>query len=128
MGDTLTHVHDIPVLLGDPSGPVVRTEAEALDLIVATGHYGAGADWLLLPECRLPAEFFQLSSGFAGAVTQKFVTYGIGLAILGDISARAVGPVADWVRESNKGRHIWFVADAEEFDQLLGRLAARRAK
>jgi hypothetical protein len=127
MADTLAHFHEIPVLLGDPDGPVVRTEADALDLIVATGHHGANADWLLLPQCRLSDDFFNLSTRFAGGVTQKFVTYGIGLAILGDVSARAVGPVADWVRESNKGRHLWFVADTGEFSELLGRLAAKRA-
>ncbi|MBP2324378.1 hypothetical protein JOF56_004763 [Kibdelosporangium banguiense] len=122
--DTLAHIHDVPVLVGDPAGPVARTEADALDLVVAAGHYGANADWLLLPECRLSDDFFNLSTGFAGTVAQKFVTYGIGLAILGDISARAVGPVADWARESNKGRHLWFVADQAEFTALL----AKRAK
>ena len=121
MADTLAHFHGIPVLLGDPDGPVVRTEADALDLIVATGHYGANADWLLLPECRLPDDFFNLSTRFAGNVTQKFVNYGIGLAILGDFYARAAGPVADWTRESNKGRHLWFVADPDEFSELLAR-------
>jgi uncharacterized protein DUF4180 len=128
MADRLAHIHEIPVLLADPDGPVMRTEADALDLVVATGHYGADAEWLVLPKCRLPTEFFTLSTGFAGTVTQKFVTYGIGLAILGDISAHLRGPVADWVRESNKGRHLWFVTDQAELAELLGKLAARRAR
>jgi hypothetical protein len=121
MADTLAHFHEIPVLLGDPAGPMLDTEQDALDMIVATGHYGAGADWLLLPECRLPDDFFNLSTRFAGNVAQKFVNYGIGLAILGDFSARAVGPVADWARESNKGRHLWFVANPDEFSELLAK-------
>ena len=62
-------------------------------------------------------------SGVAGEIAQKCVNYRIGLAVLGDVSeavARSV-PLRDWIRESNKGRHIWFLADAAELAERLAR-------
>jgi hypothetical protein len=47
---------------------------------------------------------------------QKFVQYGVGLVVLGDIFARADASSAlrDFVRECNRGRQTWFVRDEEE--------------
>ncbi|HEY0688089.1 MAG TPA: DUF4180 domain-containing protein, partial [Kribbella sp.] len=66
-------------------------------------------------------EFFQLRTGVAGAIVQKFVQYRTGLAVVGDIAAylAASDTFQDWVRETNRGRHIWFVADLAELEQRL---------
>jgi hypothetical protein len=47
---------------------------------------------------------------------QKFVQYGVGLVVLGDIFARADASSAlrDFVRECNRGRQTWFVRNEEE--------------
>jgi hypothetical protein len=49
------------------------------------------------------------------------VNYGLRLAVVGDISEllERSGALRDFVRESNRGRQVWFVADEAE-------LAARR--
>jgi hypothetical protein len=52
------------------------------------------------------------------------VSYGHRVAIVGDVSAYSASSAAfrDFVRETNRGRQIWFVASLEE---LAARLAAR---
>ena len=70
---------------------------------------------------RLGDAFFQLSTRVAGEAVQKFVNYGIRLAVVGDISAHvaASNALRDFVRESNRGRHVWFVDSLEELERRL---------
>jgi hypothetical protein len=62
----------------------------------------------------LAGDFFVLSSGIAGEVVQKFVNYGIRLAIVGDFSGCTSKPLRDFMYESNKGKHLYFVATVDE--------------
>jgi len=77
--------------------------------------WGVEADWLALPTSRLAADFFRLRTGLAGEVTQKFVNYRVGLAVVGDIAAEVAASDAlrDYVREANRGRQIRFAPDLE---------------
>jgi hypothetical protein len=97
-------------------GPLLSSGADALGLI-----YDASAEWVAVPVARLDPAFFDLSSGVAGDFVQKFVNYGLKLVVVGDISeplARS-GALRDFVRESNRGRQVWFVADAAELERRL---------
>ncbi|HEX4812958.1 MAG TPA: DUF4180 domain-containing protein [Nonomuraea sp.] len=100
-------------------GPPVRGERDALDLIAEA--WAHDATWVAVPAERLHDDFFSLRTGAAGEITQKFVTYRIGLAVVGDISrfTEASAALRAWVLESNRGGHLWFVRD-------LAELAARR--
>ena len=107
-------VHEI-----DPSGPVIVDGQGAVDIIGET--YGVDADVLVIPVERVAPDFFQLSTGVAGEVLQKFVTYGRRVAIVGDIEAHlaASSALRDFVRESNAGRHVWFVPDRATLEARL---------
>ena len=74
-----------------------------------------------IPAERLDDRFYQLSTGVAGEIMQKFVNYRIRLAVVGDISTHVAGSGAlrDLVRETNKGNHVWFVNDLQELDGRL---------
>jgi hypothetical protein len=122
MVDTLEHLAGTAVLVCAGDGPMVRGEADALDLIAEAGQRGAA--WTAVPVGRLADEFFQLRNGIAGAILQKFVNYGMGLAVLGDLSRHTAGSsaVRDLVRESNRGRHHWFLPDLDELEARLSRL------
>lgn len=100
-------------------GPPVAGEQDALDLL--GDAFGAGADTVVVPVERLSPEFFRLRTGVAGAVVQKFANYRVRLIVLGDVSAHvdAGGPLADWIRETGRGRGVWFVADEAELDRRL---------
>lgn len=84
---------------------------------------GAGAGWAAVPVGRLSDDFFRLRTGLAGELSQAFVNYGVGLAVVGDVSAHVEASTAfrDWVRECDRGRHVWFAPD---LPALAARLAA----
>ena len=106
------------LVLGGEGGPVL-SERDASDLVGLAME--AGAEWLAVPTPRLGEAFFQLSSRIAGETIQKLVNYRIRLAVLGDLSAEIAASKAlhDFVYESNKGRHVWFVADLAALEARL---------
>lgn len=119
MADVMQERAGVQVLMCDPDGPKVATEQDALDLI---GASFLGAEVVAVPASRLDASFFSLGTRFAGEIMQKFVNYRMRLAVVGDISAHVAASTAlrDLVYESNRGSHIWFVADLDELDTHLG--------
>ena len=103
----------------DPSGPVIVDGQSVVDIIGET--WDQHADLLVVPVERLAPEFFRLSTGLAGEVLQKFVNYGYRVAIVGDVEAylAASSALRDFVRESNSGRHVWFLPDRAALDARL---------
>lgn len=101
-------------------GAPIASERDGMDLIGEA--MGEGASLLAVPVSRLTGAFFELKTGLAGALAQKIVTYRMRLAILGDVSAEmaASKSFADWVREANAGRDIWFLPDRAALEAKLG--------
>lgn len=116
---TLRTIHDVPVLMCAPEGETIGTVRDALDLIGDAGYQGA--QWVVIPAGRFDEAFFQLSSRIAGEIIQKFVQYRMGIVVLGDISRHTAASSAlrDFVRECNRGRQTWFLADVEELGERL---------
>ena len=107
------------VLVCGADGPLVQKEANALALLGDAMSQEAG--WVLMPAARLHPDFFRLASGLAGGVAQKFVNYRVKLAVVGDIAAQLEksAPLRDFVRETNKGPHLWFIENRAEFERKL---------
>ena len=66
----------------------------------------------------------QARQKLAGDLLQKFVNYEKKVAIVGDISAHveASDALRDFVWESNRGHHVWFVDDEAALEQkIVGR-------
>lgn len=120
MTDLLVEHHGVPVIVCAAEGPTVATVQDALDQLIGGAFYRA--EVVAVPAQRFDDEFFDLSSGLAGEIMQKFVNYHVRLVVLGDIThhLRASSALPDLVRESNRGRHIWFLPDLEA---LAARLA-----
>jgi hypothetical protein len=119
VADHVIERRGVPVLVCDETGPPIASEQDALDVIAAAlGR----ADVAAIPVGRFDERFFALRSRFAGEVMQKFVNYRVRLAIVGDISAHVAASTAlrDLVSESNRGGHVWFVADLDALDARLG--------
>lgn len=85
---------------------------DALDLIATLG-YEYGAQKFTLPQGALDPRFFDLSTGLAGEILQKFVNYRAHVAIIGDFSAPRSQSLADFIRESNRRGSIFFLPDEE---------------
>ncbi|NGN62811.1 DUF4180 domain-containing protein [Streptomyces sp. A7024] len=116
----LEKINGVPVLLCPADGDPIAAERDALDLIGDAGYQGAR--WVAVPAERFGADFFRLRTRVAGDIIQKFVQYGMGLAIVGDISQHieASDALRDFVRECNRGRQTWFVTDTAELGEKLG--------
>ena len=84
MTTTLQTIHDVSVLMCAPEGEAIARESDALDLIGNAGYQGA--TWVVVPVERFDGAFFELRTRVAGDIIQKFVQYGVGLAVIGDIS------------------------------------------
>ncbi|MFB7668106.1 DUF4180 domain-containing protein [Kitasatospora sp. NPDC056138] len=113
MPDTLQNLGTTPVLVCSSDGTPLRDERTATD-VIGEG-LGLGADWVAVPVDRLTDGFFRLRTRIAGDIVQKFATYRLKLAIVGDISHHVDASTAlrDFVRESNRGTQLWFVPDVE---------------
>lgn len=116
----------IRVLHLDADGEPISTPDDASDLVGTAWSHQAGL--VAVPVERLDPKFFRLKSGIAGEITQKFVNYRLCLAVVGDISAKVAKsvPLRDFVRESNRGEHVWFVDDESELDRKLADRARAR--
>lgn len=106
------------LLVGDEGAPVA-SEHDVNGLL--GDAMSEDAHVIAVPVSRLNAQFFELKTGFAGSWAQKSVNYGLKLAVIGDISAETTASrsLADWVREANAGKDIWFVPDIAALESKL---------
>jgi hypothetical protein len=93
-------------------GVAIQTAEDALQLM-GDAYYN-GFDRLIVRVEQLHPDFFDLCTGLAGEILQKFAQYRMGLAIVGDFTQFDSQALADFIRESNKGPHVRFVASVEE--------------
>jgi len=109
------------VRVATADGQGLHMEADALALI--SKALEQKADWLVLPVGDMTPDFFRLRTGLPGAVCQKFATYRVGLAIMGDVSVHEShsNPFRAFIAEANRGRQIWFVKDMDELKRKLER-------
>jgi hypothetical protein len=91
---------------------VINDTRSALDLI-ATVQYETGLKDVAIYKEAVCEDFFDLRSGIAGEVLQKFMTYGFRVAIIGDFSMYASKALRDFIFECNNGQSIFFVPDEE---------------
>ncbi|MFC0682271.1 DUF4180 domain-containing protein [Lysobacter korlensis] len=112
---------DIRVLHLDPDGPLVSTSDDASDLI--GNAWSEGISTIAIPVSRLDPGFFDLSTRKAGEITQKLVNYRLRLVVVGDVSVfeAASGAFRDYVWESNRSQHVWFVTDEAALAERLAR-------
>jgi hypothetical protein len=118
MGTTVLTHGGYTVLTWASEGPALGID-NVTDLIGSA--FGESADWVCVPVSRLDPAFFQLRTGVAGEIVQKFANYRLRLAIVGDIGTEIAASPAfrDFVREANRGRDLWFVPTEAEFVQRL---------
>jgi hypothetical protein len=119
MSDTLISIYDTPTLVCALSGEPLTNERDAVQLI--GDAMSDEATLVVVPVPRLDPRFFELRSRVAGEIIQKFVNYGIRLAILGDISEHLTGSAAlrEFVDEANRGTQFWFVTDLADLERHL---------
>jgi len=114
----MTITFPTPTIAHLESDDILHDAQEAAELLMNCLYQGA--DSLIIREENLPAAFFDLKTGLAGDILQKFSTYSGRLAIIGDFSKYESKSLRDFMYESNKGRRINFVGSFEEAVKVLG--------
>ena len=90
----------------------IESTQDALDLMGDSGYLGAGK--IIIMQHHLCPDFFDLKSGVAGEILQKFSNYNVQLAVVGDFSVYKSKSLKDFIYESNKTGRIIFVATLDE--------------
>jgi hypothetical protein len=93
-------------------GVVVNDSQSAIDLI-ASVQYETGSSDVAIYKEAVGEDFFDLRSGIAGEVLQKFITYRFRIAIIGDFSMYESKALHDFIFECNNGQSIFFVPDED---------------
>lgn len=99
-------------------GTVIHNTEDGLDLL--GNLYYQGFDKIILHAHHLVPAFFDLKTGIAGEILQKFSNYRVQLAIVGDFKQYNSKSLNDFMFESNKQKHILFVETTEQAKLLLG--------
>jgi hypothetical protein len=98
-------------------GIVINSAQDALDLMARPDI--PAPKKIIIPKNNIAPDFFVLSTGLAGEVLQKFVNYRVQLAIVGNFSNLKSESLKAFIRESNRGRQIFFVENIETAKKLL---------
>lgn len=96
---------------------IINKSEDGIDLL--GNLYYQGFDKVLIYEKNITPDFFDLKTGIAGEVLQKFSTYRVRLAIVGDFSKYASKSLHQFIYESNKARHVNFMNSKEEALKVL---------
>ena len=92
----------------------IETTAQMLDIIATAQYYHPDHAGLIVNSKNLPEGFFDLKTKLAGEMLQKFSNYKVKLAIVGDFGNIESKALADFIRECNRGRQIFFVGNTDE--------------
>jgi hypothetical protein len=123
----LVTVYGTAVMVCRPDGIPIDTEGAAVELLGEA--ISLRAEVVVVPTERLTDDFFDLDTGVAGEIAQRFATYDVRLVIVGDLSDRLSGSPAlgAWIAESNSSTRLWFFATFEDFQVRLDRRKTSRA-
>jgi hypothetical protein len=91
---------------------IITSLEDGLDLL--GNLYFDGYDKIIVHENNITPDFFDLKTGLAGEILQKFSNYRVQLTIVGDFGKYQNQSMKDFIFESNKGKLINFVETIEE--------------
>lgn len=105
--------HDAVTVAIASDTPSLCSADDVLDLAISA-RYETGADRLVLEKSAFCDDFFVLRTGLAGEALQKLINYHFKLAIVGDFSQITSKALRDFIRESNRGKNVCFVASYDD--------------
>lgn len=98
---------------------IINTAEDGLDILGSL--YFQDVDRIILHKENIIPAFFELGTGIAGELLQKYANYRVRLVIVGDFSVCTGKSIRDFIYESNQGKQVGFVASVAE---AVKRLAA----
>ncbi|MFZ5975920.1 MAG: DUF4180 domain-containing protein [Bacillota bacterium] len=91
---------------------VITDVQDALDLMATVRHVHECAK-IVLAKQNICEDFFDLKTGVAGEILQKFTNYQVKLAIVGDFEGYTSKALKDFIFESNNGSQVFFLPDEQ---------------
>ena len=96
------------------SSEVLITDVQSALDFMATVNYEVGCHRIILNKSAICEEFFNLRTGIAGEILQKFINYQVKIAIVGDFSVYTSKSLKDFIYESNIGKDIFFLSNEKQ--------------
>jgi hypothetical protein len=96
----------------EPDGFIVKDAEDILGIIAEAGMNECNG--IIMDSESFDPRFFDLKTGIAGEILQKFSNYRMKLVLTGDFSNFASNSLRDFIRECNRGNTIRFLPDADE--------------
>lgn len=107
----IQNINNISVAILDMNEKINGVQ-DMLD-IMGTAQYNGCIGIVVYKEC-LGEMFFDLKTGYAGEILQKFSNYNMKTAIIGDFSSYKSKSLRDFIFECNKGNRVFFKSSPEE--------------
>jgi hypothetical protein len=104
-----TKFHENGIVEITDNNVIIKDVDDVLDLFCMDG-----CTTIMVKKENIINDFFNLSTGIAGEILQKFSTYDMRMAIIGDFDNIKSKSLNDFIYESNKIKRIIFVNTAEE--------------
>lgn len=98
---------------------IITHAADGLDLL--GNLYFQDVDRIILHEKNITPDFFDLKTGLAGELLQKFSNYKVRLAIIGDFEKYTSKSFRDFMFESNQRRQVNFLDTVAAAKERLAR-------
>jgi PadR family transcriptional regulator, regulatory protein AphA len=95
----------------------IKNEQDALEIVGIC--YENKTNRLMLHEANISSEFFDLSSGVAGNILQKFINYSIIAVAVLEPETVNQGKFREMVIEVNRGKHFRVFHDCAEASEWL---------
>lgn len=111
-------INDVAIIHSDEI--IIKDTQSAIDFIMSI-KYETNCNKIAINKEAIIDNFFILSSGIAGEILEKFITYKTKFAIYGDYSKYTSKPLKDFIYESNNGKDIFFVTTEDEAVKVLGK-------
>ncbi len=108
----IEHHGELPVAILADHDLQIQHVDDAVDLLGNADYLGASH--ILIQKSNLDPAFFELRTGIAGEILQKFSNYRKKLAIIGNFTDISSKSLSDFIRESNRSGSILFVNSKEE--------------
>ena len=98
---------------------IINSTQDALDIMGNCNYQGSSR--IIIHEKNLIPAFFDLKTGIAGDILQKFSTYNVRLALVGDFTKYTSKSLKDFIFESNRHGRIIFVSSVNEAKERLAK-------
>jgi len=105
--------NDVEIAIVSSDEVIISDVQSSLDFM-ATVNYEVGCHRIILNKSAICEDFFNLRTRLAGEILQKFTNYQIKIAIVGDFSVYTSKSLKDFIYESNKGNHIFFLSNEKQ--------------